>query len=113
MKFGTIGAGVVALAFAREALAAGHEVVLSSRHGPESLAGKVARLGDGASAARVEEAPSHTTMSSSPFPGQTSKTRYGAYQIGTAGYSSTQQIRSSNTAQISCWPTWAAREPAR
>jgi hypothetical protein len=33
MKFGTIGAGTVALAFAREALATGHEVVLSSRHG--------------------------------------------------------------------------------
>ena len=58
MKFGTIGAGAVALAFAREALAAGHEVVLSSRHGPESLAGKVAKLGDGASAATVEEAAS-------------------------------------------------------
>jgi 8-hydroxy-5-deazaflavin:NADPH oxidoreductase len=58
MKFGTIGAGAVALAFAREALAAGHEVVLSSRHGPESLAGKVAELGDGASAATVEEAAS-------------------------------------------------------
>jgi 8-hydroxy-5-deazaflavin:NADPH oxidoreductase len=58
MKFGTIGAGTVALAFAREALAAGHEVVLSSRHGPESLAGKVAELGDGASAATVEEAAS-------------------------------------------------------
>jgi len=59
MKFGTIGAGAVALAFAREALAAGHEVVLSSRHGPESLAGEAARLGDGASAATVEEAASH------------------------------------------------------
>jgi 8-hydroxy-5-deazaflavin:NADPH oxidoreductase len=58
MKFGTIGAGTVALAFAREALAAGYEVVLSSRHGPESLAGKVAELGDGASAATVEEAAS-------------------------------------------------------
>src|ERR1700736_6046936 len=58
MKFGTIGAGAVALAFAREALAAGHEVVLSSRHGPESLAGKVAELGDAASVATVEEAAS-------------------------------------------------------
>ena len=35
MKFGTIGAGAVALAFAREALAAGHEVVLGSLGGPE------------------------------------------------------------------------------
>ncbi len=58
MKFGTIGAGAVALAFAREALAAGHEVVLSSRRGPESLASKVAELGHGASAATVEEAAS-------------------------------------------------------
>ena len=56
MKFGTIGGGAVALAFAREALAAGHEVVLSNRHGPHSLAGKVAELGRGASAATVEEA---------------------------------------------------------
>ena len=58
MKFGTIGAGTVALAFAREALAAGHEVVLSSRRGPESLASKVAELGHGASAATVEAAAS-------------------------------------------------------
>ena len=58
MKFGTIGAGTVAFAFAREALAAGHEVVLSGRRGPESLAGKVAELGQGASAATVEEAAS-------------------------------------------------------
>ena len=58
MKFGTIGAGAVALAFAREALAAGHEVVLSSRRGPESLAGKIAELGHGASAATVEAAAS-------------------------------------------------------
>jgi len=58
MKFGTIGAGTVALAFARQALSAGHHVVLSCRHGPESLAGKVAELGDGASAATVEKAAS-------------------------------------------------------
>jgi predicted dinucleotide-binding enzyme len=58
MKIGTIGAGTVALAFAREALAVGHEVVLSSRHGPESLAGKISELGDGASAAPVKEAAS-------------------------------------------------------
>jgi predicted dinucleotide-binding enzyme len=58
MKFGTIGAGTVALAFAREAVAAGHEVVLSCRHGPESLASKVAELEDGASAAAVEKAAS-------------------------------------------------------
>src|ERR1700720_4243416 len=56
MKFGTIGAGAVALAFARKAVATGHEVVLSGRRGPESLASKVAELGHGASAATVEEA---------------------------------------------------------
>ncbi len=57
MKFGTIGAGAVAFAFAREALATGHEVVLSGRRGPESLAGKVAELGNGATvgeAARLD-----------------------------------------------------------
>jgi predicted dinucleotide-binding enzyme len=58
MKIGTIGAGTVALSFAREALAVGHEVVLSSRRGPKSLAVKIAELGDGASAAPVEEAAS-------------------------------------------------------
>ena len=31
MKFGTIGAGTVALAFAREALATGHQVVARIR----------------------------------------------------------------------------------
>jgi 8-hydroxy-5-deazaflavin:NADPH oxidoreductase len=43
MKFGTIGAGTVALAFAREALAADHQVVLSCRSGPDSLADKGTR----------------------------------------------------------------------
>src|SRR5262249_56918587 len=58
MKFGTIGAGTVALAFGREALARGHEVVLSSRRGPDALVDKVAELGRGASAASVEAAAS-------------------------------------------------------
>src|ERR1700693_4656209 len=58
MRFGTIGAGTVALAVARQALAAGHQVVLSCRHGPKSLVGKVADLGDGASAAPVKKAAS-------------------------------------------------------
>src|SRR5438105_7081880 len=58
MKFGTIGAGAVALAFGREALARGHEMVLSSRHGPDALGDKAAELGRGASAASVEEAAS-------------------------------------------------------
>src|SRR5438094_5552864 len=58
MRFGTIGAGAVALAFGREALATGHEVVLSSRRGPDALGDRVAELGRGASAASVEEAAS-------------------------------------------------------
>ena len=58
MKFGTIGAGAVALAFARYALAAGHEVALSSQGGPDTLGAKVAALGQGASAATVEVAAS-------------------------------------------------------
>src|SRR5438132_1075203 len=53
MKFGAIGAGAVALAFGREALARGHEVVLSSRRGPDALVDKVAELGRGASATSV------------------------------------------------------------
>ena len=56
MRIGTIGAGAVALAIAPEALARGHEVVLSSRSGPGALADKVTELGRGASAATVEEA---------------------------------------------------------
>src|SRR5580693_3085423 len=58
MRFGTIGAGAVALGFAREALRAGHQVVLSNRRGPDSLADVVAELGNGASAATVAEAAS-------------------------------------------------------
>src|SRR5207253_2197388 len=58
MKFGTIGAGAVALAFAREALARDHEVILSNRRGPDALADKVAELGRGASAASVQKAAS-------------------------------------------------------
>src|SRR5207302_9599676 len=37
-------AGAVALAFGREAVARGHEVVLSSRRGPDALVDKVAEL---------------------------------------------------------------------
>src|SRR6201987_2258001 len=51
MRFGTIGAGAVALGFAREALKAGHQVMLSNRSGPDSLADVVDELGNGASGA--------------------------------------------------------------
>jgi hypothetical protein len=56
MHIGMIGAGMVALAVAREALAKGHQVMLSSRSRPAALAGKVAELGPGALAATVQEA---------------------------------------------------------
>ena len=58
MHIGMIGAGMVALAVAREALAKGHQVVLSCRSGPAALAGKVAELGPGTLAATVQEAAS-------------------------------------------------------
>src|SRR6202007_2042114 len=58
MRVRTLVAGAGALAVAREALARGHEIVLSSRSGPGALAGKVTELGRGASAATVEEAAS-------------------------------------------------------
>ena len=58
MRFGTIGAGAVAIGFARQALRAGHEVVLSNRRGAASLSKVVADLGNGASAAAVDEAAS-------------------------------------------------------
>lgn len=56
MRIGVLGAGEVAQAFARHALAAGHEVVLSNRRGPESLGTVVRALGPGAAAARADEA---------------------------------------------------------
>ena len=56
MRIGTIGAGSIGQAVARQALKAGHEVVLSNSRGPESLAGVVEELGPGASAGTVEEA---------------------------------------------------------
>lgn len=56
MKIGMIGAGEVAVAVARYALAAGHEVVLSSRRGGDKLAATVEDLGAGASAAGIAEA---------------------------------------------------------
>lgn len=56
MRIGTLGAGTVATAIARHALASGHQVVLSNRRGPESLAELVEQLGPGASAAKPGEA---------------------------------------------------------
>jgi NADP oxidoreductase coenzyme F420-dependent len=98
MKFGTIGTGTFALAFAREALATGHEVVLSSRRGPESLDSKVRILGTARPRPRSRR-PQASTMSRSPLPGRMSRTRCAACQRGTAEYSSTQPIRSSSVAR--------------
>lgn len=45
MRIGMLGAGQVAQAIARHAVTAGHQVVLSNRHGPASLADVIACLG--------------------------------------------------------------------
>ncbi|MDA0166428.1 NAD(P)-binding domain-containing protein [Solirubrobacter ginsenosidimutans] len=54
MRFGTIGAGNIAQAVARHAVAAGHDVVISNSREPETLAELAAELG--ATAGSVEEA---------------------------------------------------------
>jgi predicted dinucleotide-binding enzyme len=56
MKIGFIGAGTVAQNMARHFLAAGHEILLSNRRGPEALAETVADLGPRASAGSRQEA---------------------------------------------------------
>ena len=56
MKVGFIGAGRMATTIGRHLLGAGHEVVLSSLRGPETLAGLVADLGPAASAGSKQEA---------------------------------------------------------
>ncbi|MFF3890316.1 NADPH-dependent F420 reductase [Streptomyces sp. NPDC001914] len=58
LKIGFLGAGDVALALARQALATGHEVVLSNSRGPASLQPIVSDLGSGASSGTREEAAS-------------------------------------------------------
>lgn len=45
MRIGVLGAGQLAQAFARRATAAGHEVILSNRAGPQSLSATVSKLG--------------------------------------------------------------------
>lgn len=54
--WGFIGSGNIGSTVARLAVAAGHEVVMSNRRGPETLAGLVAELGPRASAATPEQA---------------------------------------------------------
>lgn len=56
MKFGFVGAGVVAQTIARHILPYGHEVLLSNSRGPETLADIVSKLGPGASAGTPQQA---------------------------------------------------------
>lgn len=56
MKFGFIGAGVVAQTIARHMLPFGHEVLFSNSRGPDTLADVVGNLGRGASAGTPQQA---------------------------------------------------------
>lgn len=56
MKIGIIGAGGIGLAFASQAINAGHDVVVSNSRGPQSLAEAVLKLGNRASAGTRQEA---------------------------------------------------------
>jgi predicted dinucleotide-binding enzyme len=56
MHMGMIGAGTLAQALAHNLLPAGHTVLLSNGHGPESLSALVAELGPGVTAGTVQEA---------------------------------------------------------
>ncbi|MET8036831.1 NADPH-dependent F420 reductase [Streptomyces sp. NPDC005345] len=58
MKIGFLGAGSVAVAIARQAVLAGHDVVLSNSRGPASLQALAAELGQHASAGTRQEAAS-------------------------------------------------------
>ncbi|MGH3969232.1 MAG: NADPH-dependent F420 reductase, partial [Mycobacterium sp.] len=56
MKFGMIGAGTLSRAIAGQAIKAGHDVIFSNSHGPETLRDLVAAFGSQASAGTVAEA---------------------------------------------------------
>lgn len=56
MKIGIIGAGSIAQAVAKQALRAGHEVILSNSRGPATLKPVLQSLGAGAAAGSVREA---------------------------------------------------------
>ncbi|CAN7600688.1 NADPH-dependent F420 reductase [Neorhizobium sp. LjRoot104] len=56
MKFGFIGAGVVAQTIARHVMPYGHEVLLSNSRGPDTLADVVGKLGRGAFAGTPQQA---------------------------------------------------------
>ena len=112
MRFGTIGGGAVALGFAREALRAGHQVVLSNRRGPDSLADLVAELGNGASAATAAEAASlDYVLFAVPWPHV--ETHFEACRRGMEGSSSMRRTRSARTPLNSYWLTLVTRARAR
>lgn len=56
MHIATLGAGEVAVSFARQALLHGHTVALASRHSPKDLEKLIGDLGEGASAVTLTEA---------------------------------------------------------
>src|SRR6516165_445656 len=112
MRIGTIGAREVALAVAREALARGHKIVLSSRSGPGALAGKVTELGRGASAATVEEAASLDYVLLAVQWRNVEAALRGLPKLNGVS-SSTPPTRSPRPAPISFLPTSAASAPAR
>jgi predicted dinucleotide-binding enzyme len=56
MRIGVIGSGNIGSAAASQFVRAGHEVAIANSRGPDSLAGLVDELGDGAHAATVEDA---------------------------------------------------------
>lgn len=62
MRVGFIGAGKNAQTMARHIMSAGHKVVLSNSHGPESLTEIVAELGPAASAGTRESAVETTDL---------------------------------------------------
>ena len=61
MRIGILGAGIVAIAFARAAIKQGHEVVLSSQHA-DTLADTLLALGHGATSASASDAGSHEVV---------------------------------------------------
>jgi 8-hydroxy-5-deazaflavin:NADPH oxidoreductase len=56
MKIGFLGAGIVAQTIAKHVLPLGHEVLLSNRRGPDSLAALIKELGPGAAAGPPQQA---------------------------------------------------------
>ena len=79
---GFIGSGNIGGTLARLAVAAGYEVVLSNRRGPQTLVDLVADLGNGARAATAEQAAAAgdivvVTVPLKGLPGRTGRTARG------------------------------------